>query len=84
MELEIQQNAVSELNAISNAAKIASSPTIQQAWNNGKPVQVHAWVYQLEFGRLLDLGLDLRLETRDEADRFTNRAMEQVFERLNT
>ena len=75
-----QLNVISELNAIANAAKIASSPSIQQAWAGGISVQLHAWIYQIEVGRLVDLGLDLRIDSRD-INQAAQNAMERVFER---
>ena len=36
---------------------VVHTNVIQNAWANGKNVQVHGWVYELETGKLRDLDI---------------------------
>jgi len=44
-----------ELNVEEQVRNLASMGTIQQAWEEGKPLRLHGWVYRLEDGLLHDL-----------------------------
>ncbi|RPD63531.1 carbonic anhydrase [Lentinus tigrinus ALCF2SS1-6] len=46
-----------EANVRMQVANIAGSEVMQRVWAAGKDVQVHGWVYDLESGRLRDLGV---------------------------
>lgn len=37
--------------------KLAETEIIRRAWENGKSVQIHGWLYELETGGLHDLGI---------------------------
>ncbi|KAH9915939.1 carbonic anhydrase [Epithele typhae] len=45
-----------EENVRAQVAKLAECPIVVNAWAKGKDVQVHGWVYELEAGRLRDVG----------------------------
>ncbi|KAJ3340645.1 hypothetical protein HDU91_000813 [Kappamyces sp. JEL0680] len=62
-----QQDLVSQLNAISNAKKIALSPPVQDAWQRGTELTVHAWCYRLSRGHIEHLGLELNMGDDVEA-----------------
>lgn len=47
---------LAEINAIAQAVNIAASPIVQLAWQAGRPLSVHAWIYELADGLLRDLG----------------------------
>jgi carbonic anhydrase len=47
-----------ELNAIHSANNVINTSIVQNAWNNGQELSVHAWVYSLETGLINDLGLN--------------------------
>lgn len=51
--------ALMEANIRLQVENIAKSDVLQQAWtgNGNSKVQVHGWVYELETGRLRDLGV---------------------------
>ncbi|QET04139.1 carbonic anhydrase [Cupriavidus pauculus] len=41
-----------ELNAVAQIERLAALPLIRQAWDSGRPLQLHAWVYDLHTGLL--------------------------------
>ncbi|KAI0673263.1 carbonic anhydrase [Trametes maxima] len=49
--------ALVEANVRSQVANIVQTDVITAAWAQGKDVEVHGWVYELETGRLRDLGI---------------------------
>ncbi len=49
-----------ELNAIEQAMHVCATTIVEDAWERGQPLRVHAWVYGLADGRIQDLGLDVR------------------------
>ncbi|OSD00755.1 carbonic anhydrase [Trametes coccinea BRFM310] len=51
--------ALVEANVRAQVAHIAESEVMKAAWAAGRDVQVHGWVYELETGRLRDLGVSL-------------------------
>ncbi len=48
--------ALCALNAIEQAANVCRTFVVEEAWKRHQPLAVHAWVYGLEDGLLLDLG----------------------------
>ena len=46
-----------ELHAMAQAENVCALPVIQAAWESGQPLSVHAWIYDLEDGRLHDLNV---------------------------
>ena len=49
-----------ELNVLAQVQNVAKTSIVQNAWKNGKTLQVHGWIYSLEDGILHDLkaGID--------------------------
>jgi carbonic anhydrase len=45
-----------ELNVIEQARHVAATTIVQDAWQRGQPLTLHAWVYGLHDGLLRDLG----------------------------
>jgi carbonic anhydrase len=46
-----------EENVKVQVANVAETASIQNAWKKGKAVSVHGWVFDIEHGRLRDLGV---------------------------
>jgi carbonic anhydrase len=46
-----------ELNAIEQALNVCGTSIVQDAWERGQKLAVHAWVYGLNDGHMHDLGL---------------------------
>lgn len=56
---EARMTRLCELNAIEQAVNVCQTTIVQDAWQRGQALSVHAWVYGLHDGRLRDLGLDM-------------------------
>jgi carbonic anhydrase len=48
-----------ELNALEQAVNACQTTVVQDAWQRGQNLSVHAWVYGLHDGQVRDLGLDM-------------------------
>ena len=48
-----------ELNVLEQAVNVCQTTIVQDAWQRGQDVSVHAWVYGLQDGQIGDLGLDM-------------------------
>ena len=48
-----------ELNALEQAVNACQTTIVQDAWQRGQNLSVHAWVYGLHDGQVRDLGLDM-------------------------
>ena len=46
-----------ELNVMEQARHVRETTIVQDAWERGQVLDVHAWIYGLQDGRLRDLGL---------------------------
>ncbi len=57
MEGEARHACLVELNAIEQAVHVCGTTIVQDAWQRGQSLNVHAWVYGVHDGRLRDLGL---------------------------
>ena len=52
-----------ELNVIQQVGNVARTSIVQRAWNSGKSLMLHGWIYSLEDGILHDL--DVEMENHD-------------------
>ena len=61
-----------ELNVLFQALRVCRTTIVQQAWDRGQDLTVHAWVYRLTDGLLRDLGFSVadRASTESEYARF--------------
>ena len=51
-----RQDRLCELNVLVQARRVCRTTIVQQAWERGRRLTVHAWVYSLSDGLLRDLG----------------------------
>ena len=51
-----RRDRLCELNVMIQARRVCRTTIVQQAWERGRPLTVHAWVYSLSDGLLRDLG----------------------------
>ena len=49
-----------ELNVIEQVRNVARTTPVSEAWRSGQELMLHGWIYGLEDGRLLDLGMSAR------------------------
>ncbi|MEY3712708.1 MAG: carbonate dehydratase [Pseudomonadota bacterium] len=63
---EQRLRALCELNVIEQVLNVGQTTIAQNAWDAGKPLQVHGWIYDLHDGLLRDLKVTLR--NADEFD----------------
>jgi Carbonic anhydrase len=57
--IEQRHDRLCELNAIEQAMNVCQTTVVQDAWERGQPLTVHAWVYGLDNGQLHDLGFSV-------------------------
>ena len=48
-----------ELNVAAQVQSVGVIPAVREAWQRGKPVAVHGWIYDLRDGLLRDLGVGI-------------------------
>jgi carbonic anhydrase len=51
-----QHRRLCELNAVAQAANVAATPIVRDAWARGQDLAVRAWIYDVATGLLRDLG----------------------------
>ena len=59
MQLPAEEDRIDrlcELNVLFQARRVCRTTIVQQAWDHGRNLTVHAWVYRLTDGLLRDLG----------------------------
>ncbi|KAG8983903.1 hypothetical protein FRB90_005663 [Tulasnella sp. 427] len=52
-----------EENVKAQVANVIRTDTIQNAWKDGKDVTVHGWVFEIEHGKIRDLGISASKDT---------------------
>ena len=57
-----------ELNVLFQALRVCRTTIVQQAWDRGQHLTVHAWVYRLTDGILRDLGFSVAGRERAESE----------------
>ncbi|HWH14852.1 MAG TPA: carbonate dehydratase [Miltoncostaeaceae bacterium] len=56
---ERRLDALCELNVIHQVVNVARTTVVEDAWREGRPLQVHGWIYGLSDGLLRDLGVSV-------------------------
>jgi carbonic anhydrase len=59
-----------EKNVIEQAANVCRTTTVQNAWNDGKELSVHGWIYSIRNGVLKDLDVTVSGQSCDIPDYF--------------
>ena len=54
--LERQEDLLCELNVIEQVENVCQTTVVQDAWDRGRNLTVHGWIYRLQDGGLRDLG----------------------------
>lgn len=55
----VRVNTLCELNVELQVKRVAATPIIAAAWQAGRPLGIHGWIYGLRDGLLRDLGVSL-------------------------
>ncbi len=69
-----RHDRLSELNVIEQLLHVGQMTIIEDAWQRGQPLALHALIYGLKDGRLRDLGMTV--ERRDDLERAYRRAVD--------
>jgi carbonic anhydrase len=64
-----REDRLCELNVVSQARHVCETTVIQDAWQRGQELDVHAWIYGLRDGRLSDLGFTTDASMRRQSPR---------------
>jgi carbonic anhydrase len=56
----LRLNRLCELNVIEQVLNVCETTIVQSAWDRGKPLEIHGWVYGLDDGLLKDLAVCVR------------------------
>jgi carbonic anhydrase len=80
--LAMRHARLCELNAVEQAINVCGTTIVQDAWERGQKLAVHAWVYGLSNGHMHDLGLDVA--GRDHLPDAYERALVRLGERWQT
>lgn len=59
-EAEAKWRRLCELNVVAQVNKVTDQPVVKDAWQRGKPLIVHGWIYDLSDGLLRDLDVSVR------------------------
>ena len=54
-----REDRLCELNVLEQAANVCKTTIVQDAWDRGQPLSIHAWIYRLDDGLLRDLQFDV-------------------------
>jgi carbonic anhydrase len=52
-------NLLSELNVAKQVHNVSNTPSVRSAWESGRELSVHGWIYSIEDGMLKDLGVSV-------------------------
>ena len=52
-----QIDRLCELNIVAQVMNVGNMTTVQDAWEKGRPLSIHGWIYGISNGILLDLGV---------------------------
>ena len=58
-DFDAQVNRLCELNVVEQAAHVCKTTVVQDAWERGQPLAVHAWIYALDDGLLREFGFSV-------------------------
>jgi carbonic anhydrase len=53
-----REDRLCALNVVEQVVHVARTTIVQDAWQRGQPLSLHAWIYQLSDGLITDLGLE--------------------------
>jgi carbonic anhydrase len=60
LDLDAAVDRLCELNVLEQVGNVCNTTVARRAWERGRPLTVHGWIYRIGDGRLRDLGLCVR------------------------
>ncbi len=66
-----RRDRLCELNVLAQAIHVSDTTVVQEAWRQGRPLSVHAWIYSLRDGLIKDLGY--RVSSPEAVENFRRR-----------
>lgn len=76
---EFRLNRLAELNVVEQILNVCKHDSVNQAWQDGRQLAVHGWLYDLEHGHLHDL--EMTIFGPEEVQATYERAVHAVLER---
>ena len=80
-EPSVRNDRLCELNIIEQVKNVCRTTTAEKAWQKGKSLTVHGWIYNIGNGLLQDL--DVSVPNVERIKPITDRAVRQVYERTD-
>lgn len=59
-DLTARENMLTEWNVKHQVLNVGESSFVEKAWNNGRKLNIHGWVYSLQDGLIRDMGISLK------------------------
>jgi carbonic anhydrase len=71
-EGEQRADKLCEINVIEQVLNVSKTTIVQDAWNNGRELTIHGWIYSLKNGIIsdLDIALKEKIRSKDLRKRF--------------
>ena len=73
------KDLVCDLNVLEQAANVANTTVIQDAWARGQDITVHGWIYRIASGHLHDL--EVNVDTESSASDQYQHALQKIRDR---
>jgi len=70
---DAREDRLCELNVLEQALNVCETTIVQDAWDRGQALTVHAWIYRLDDGLLRDLDFDVASNMDVPTEIFANR-----------
>jgi carbonic anhydrase len=58
-----REDRLCELNVLEQALNVSETTIVQDAWDRGQPLTLHAWIYRLDDGLLRDLDFSVAAQS---------------------
>jgi carbonic anhydrase len=60
---DAREDRLCELNVLEQALNVSETTIVQDAWDRGQPLTLHAWIYRLDDGLLRDLDFSVAAQS---------------------
>lgn len=80
-DADMRNDRLCELNIIEQVKNVCHTTTAEIAWEAGKSLTVHGWIYNISNGLLQDL--DVSVNSMENTKSVTDKAVRQVYQRTD-